>query len=200
MKTAIPGGHGSSSARYQPSAPRAGYLFTLWSCTEQVENHTSYRLNGTAFIRPLVLWARLGSAVQKGQARPLLPHPLFLEPLGGGGCEGRRCPQAGHMPACLGLSLLQESTPPPREKALPFFPAPTLLAAWPTSLPLATPSACLSIIRSGADKRSPYEPGHEIPLWEIKAWGLGNSVGSGSRGSRIWGRGGGRNRALKAAK
>lgn len=108
-----------------------------------------------------------------------LPHPLFLEPLGGGGCEGRSCPQAGHMPACLGLSLLQESTPPPREKALPFFPAPTLLAAWPTSLPLATPSACLSIIRSGADKRSPYEPGHEIPLWEIKAWGLGNSVGSG---------------------
>lgn len=89
------------------------------------------------------------------------------------------------MPTCLGLSLLGEKTLLPGRNKPPFLSQP--LPSRPHGYPLLPfhPRLLLSIIRSGAGERSPYELGQQIQLWQIKEWGVGNKV---ENGGSSWGR------------
>lgn len=168
MRTTIPGGRGSSSPRYQLSAPRARYLSMLSSCAEWEEGRPSCGVKRAQLLQAACAMRRAGVSLPKGPS-PSSPSSSssfnhWRDGRVEGRCEWRCCPKAGHMPTGLGLSLLQESAAPntPLPQQNPAFspqPPPSIQAARPTSLPLPTLSAGLSIIRSGARKRSPYEPG-----------------------------------------
>lgn len=113
--------------------PPPGHITCPLSCQVYNGKRTTHPagLDGPTSSRQRVPCAGPGSASQKDQVHPPLlpPLPSATGGLGGGRCGWRRCPQAGHMPTGLGLSLLQESTPPTPPtltKPHPFSPAPSL--------------------------------------------------------------------------
>lgn len=127
------GGGGSSSPRYQLSAPRARYLSTLSSCAEWEEGRPSCGVKRAQLLQAACAMHRAGVSLPEGP-RPSSPSSSssFSHWRDGGvegRCEWRCCPKAGHMPTGLGLSLLPESAPqhpPTPTKPRLFSPAPSL--------------------------------------------------------------------------